>query len=71
MSEAEINVLALACQGLSTKHISRELAISPRTVDKHRQRMLRKTQTSSIRALTAWVARQYAICGIAAAGPPL
>ncbi|PLY39300.1 helix-turn-helix transcriptional regulator [Janthinobacterium sp. ROICE36] len=65
LTSGEIEVLALACHGLSTKLIARQLAISPRTVDKHRQRILHKTGMRSIRTLTAWVAEQYALCGIA------
>lgn len=69
LSPAEIGVLALLCQGLGTKHIARARGLSPRTVDKHRQHLLRKTGTHSVRALTAWVAQQYALCGIAARAP--
>lgn len=64
LSASEIQVAALACHGLSTKLIARQLGVSPRTVDKHRQHILRKTGTPSIRGLTAWVAAQYALCGI-------
>lgn len=67
MSPAEIAVLALVCRGLSTKRIARELGLSPRTVDKHREHLLRKTGTRTVRALAAWTAERYALCGIAAA----
>lgn len=63
---AEINVLALVCQGMSSKHIARELEITLRTVEKHRQRLLAKSGQRSPRALTAWVAQQYVLSGIAA-----
>jgi len=65
-SPAEIEVLALVCQGMSTKHIARRLAVTPRTIDKHRQRLLGKYGQRSPRKLTAWVAEQYVLCGIAA-----
>lgn len=65
---AEINVLALVCQGMNSKHIARELEITLRTVEKHRQRLLAKSGQRSPRALTAWVAQQYVLSGIAASG---
>lgn len=67
-SPAEIEVLALVCHGMSTKHIARQLDVTPRTIDKHRQRLLGKSGQRSPRALTAWVAEQYVLCGIAAEG---
>jgi DNA-binding NarL/FixJ family response regulator len=64
-SPAELKVLALVCKGMSTKSIARELEVTPRTIDKHRQRLLSKSGQRSARALTAWVAEQYVVCGIA------
>ncbi|CAG9203492.1 LuxR family transcriptional regulator [Paraburkholderia sabiae] len=64
ISDAEMRVLRLLCRGHSSKHIGRVLHVSPRTVDKHRERLLRKCQLQSTRQLTAWLADQYAKCGI-------
>ncbi|MGU7770064.1 response regulator transcription factor [Burkholderia sp. MR1-5-21] len=65
LGKAEIRVLWLLCQGYSSKRIARELQISPRTVDKHREHLLRKFELQSTRQLTAWLAAQYAKCGMA------
>lgn len=64
ISEAERRVLRLLCLGCSSKHIGRVLHISPRTVDKHREHLLRKLQLRSTRQLAAWLASRYAKCGI-------
>ena len=64
-SEAELRVLRLLCQGHGSKQIARALGISPRTVEKHRERLLRKFQLQSTRQLTAWLAARYANCGMA------
>ena len=66
LTATEIDVLALICQGNSSKSIARLLQVSPRTVDKHRQHLGTKLGTRTSRAMTAWVARQYVLCGIAA-----
>jgi DNA-binding CsgD family transcriptional regulator len=64
ISEAEMRVLRLLCRGHSSKHIGRVLQVSPRTVDKHRERLLRKFRLRSTRELAAWIASRYAKCGI-------
>ncbi|KAA0998455.1 helix-turn-helix transcriptional regulator [Paraburkholderia panacisoli] len=64
ISETEMRVLRLLCRGHSSKHIGRVLQVSPRTVDKHRERLLRKFGLQSTRQLTAWIASRYAKCGI-------
>ncbi|MCR4469863.1 MULTISPECIES: LuxR family transcriptional regulator [unclassified Burkholderia] len=64
LSPAEIRVLELLCLGGSSKCIARVIGISPRTVDKHRERLRQKMGFSSTRTLVAWVASQYAKCGI-------
>nr|WP_077161939.1 helix-turn-helix transcriptional regulator [Burkholderia sp. M701] len=65
LSGAERRVLRLLCRGYSSKHIARELAVSPRTVDKHREHLLRKCSLRSTRQLAAWLASQYVKCGMA------
>ena len=64
ITELEQRVLQLLCEGGTSKHIARALNISPRTVDKHREHLLRKFALRSTRQLTAWLAAQYAICGM-------
>jgi DNA-binding CsgD family transcriptional regulator len=64
ISEAEKRVLHLLCIGYSSKQIARVLQVSPRTVDKHREHLLRKCQLQTTRQLVAWLAGRYAKCGI-------
>jgi DNA-binding CsgD family transcriptional regulator len=64
LSKAEMSVLRLLCRGYSSKHIARDLRISPRTVDKHREHVLGKFELRSTRQLAAWLASQYVKCGI-------
>ena len=49
----ESEVLALVAQGLSNKDIARELSVSPRTVEKHVEALLRKTAARSRTQLVA------------------
>lgn len=65
LSAAETRILYFLSQELSSKAIARQLSLSPRTIDKHRQNLLRKLGVPSLRMLIAWLARQYAKCGIA------
>jgi two-component system response regulator DctR len=51
LTEREREVMALALQGLSSKLIAKELAISHRTVEQHRSRLLEKLQVGSITEL--------------------
>jgi DNA-binding CsgD family transcriptional regulator len=64
LTPAEIRVVTYLCHGFSSKEIARALNISPRTVDKHREHVLRKLGIYSTRQLTAWVAGQYAKSGL-------
>ena len=43
MTEREADVLRLAAQGLSNKEIAGAMFLSPRTVEKHVERLLAKT----------------------------
>ncbi|MCU0836088.1 MAG: response regulator [Chromatiaceae bacterium] len=58
LSAREREVMLLATKGLANKEIARHLGISPRTVENHRARLMRKLHAESIAEL----------CQIAAAG---
>ncbi|MEK7916780.1 helix-turn-helix transcriptional regulator [Burkholderia contaminans] len=60
----ERRVLQHLSDGGTSKQIARALGISHRTVDKHRENLLRKFGMQSTRQLTAWLVSQYAMCGI-------
>ncbi|WP_217469080.1 response regulator transcription factor [Paraburkholderia ultramafica] len=64
LTPAETRVVVFLCRGLSSKEIARTLKISSRTVDKHREHVLRKLGMHSTRQLTAWVAGQNAKSGV-------
>ena len=63
-TQSESAVLRLVCRGLSSKLIARVMGVSPRTIEKHRQHIRKKTGTSRTRALVAWAADRYAKSGI-------
>lgn len=48
LSQREVDVLRLLLDGESNKVIARELGISPRTVEVHRTRVMRKTRADSL-----------------------
>jgi DNA-binding CsgD family transcriptional regulator len=64
LTPAESRVVASLCRGLSSKEIARTLEISVRTVDKHREHILRKLNMHSTRELTSWIAQQCVDSGI-------
>jgi two-component system, NarL family, response regulator LiaR len=47
ITERETEILFYICKGLSNAEIARELAISKRTVDKHRENLLEKTESKN------------------------
>jgi DNA-binding NarL/FixJ family response regulator len=51
LSEREIEIIALICQGLSNVEISEKLFLSKRTVEKHRANILEKTNNKNTASL--------------------
>ena len=56
LSPREREVVACLAQGMSSKQIARMMNLSPRTVDMHRGRLLRKLGVHSTAQLLALVA---------------
>ncbi|MDF1573326.1 MAG: response regulator transcription factor [Bacteroidales bacterium] len=57
LSEREKEVLVLICQGLSNHEIGEKLFISKRTVDKHRENILFKTESKNTAELVVFAIR--------------
>jgi DNA-binding NarL/FixJ family response regulator len=51
LSQRELEIIELICQGLSNQEIADKLHISKRTVDKHRANILSKTETNNTASL--------------------
>lgn len=51
LSEREQEILTLICQGLSNAEIALELCLSKRTIDKHRENILSKTNSKNTASL--------------------
>jgi DNA-binding NarL/FixJ family response regulator len=47
LTEREEEILLLICKGLTNKEIAERLVVSKRTVDKHRENLLQKTQSKN------------------------
>jgi DNA-binding NarL/FixJ family response regulator len=60
LSQREHEVLDLICVGMSSNEIGEELGISPRTVEKHRDSLLRKTKSKNSVTLAVF-AVQYGL----------
>jgi len=54
LTDREIEVLKLICSGLSNVEIAEKLELSRRTVDKHRQNLLEKSQSKNTVALVLY-----------------
>jgi DNA-binding NarL/FixJ family response regulator len=57
LSKREDQVLKLICQGMSSSEIAEELEISPRTVEKHRDSLLKKTKSKNSVTLAVFAAQ--------------
>jgi len=54
LSRRELQVLTLIAQGNTNKQIAEQLGISVRTVETHRERVMRKLNAQGTAALTKW-----------------
>ena len=54
LSEREMEILILICQGLSNQDIAEKLFISKRTVDKHRANILEKSESKNTAQLVVY-----------------
>ena len=54
LSEREMEVLPLICQGLSNQEIADKLFISKRTVDNHRANILEKSGCKNTAGMVVW-----------------
>jgi DNA-binding NarL/FixJ family response regulator len=58
LSEREIEILILICQGFSNQEIADQLFISKRTVDKHRANILEKSQCKNTAQLVMYAIKR-------------
>jgi len=61
LTTREADVLALVAEGLTNKEIAGRLYLSPRTVEKHVERILTKTEQPNRTALAAFAAEQQPV----------
>ena len=57
ISDRELEVLKLICEGLTTTEIAEKIFLSPRTVEGHRLRMLEKLGVKNTAGLVAFAIR--------------
>ena len=51
LSKRELDVLKALSRGLTNKKIAEELGVSPKTIDNHRTKLLKKMEVNSTAAL--------------------
>lgn len=57
LSERELEVLTLICQGLTTTEIADNVCLSPRTVEGHRTRIMEKLNVNNTASLVAYAVK--------------
>ena len=57
LSEREVEVLELVAEGLTSNHIAERLQISPNTVARHRERIMKKLNLHNASELTRFAIR--------------
>ena len=48
LTERELEILALLCEGLSPREIADKIYLSPRTVETHKKNIMQKMEVNSI-----------------------
>jgi DNA-binding NarL/FixJ family response regulator len=61
LSERESEILYMICKGLSNQEIADALFLSKRTVDKHRENILAKTQAKNTAGLVLYAIKHNII----------
>ncbi|GAB7087662.1 response regulator transcription factor [Marinifilum fragile] len=59
LTQREIEILYNICKGLSNHEIANQLCISKRTVDKHRENLLLKTQSKNTASLVVYAIKHH------------
>jgi two-component system response regulator DegU len=57
LTEREVEVLQLICEGITAGQIGDKINLSSRTIEGHRNRIMEKTGTKNIAGLVAWAVR--------------
>jgi DNA-binding CsgD family transcriptional regulator len=63
LTARETQILELVCSGLTSKMIAKNLRISPRTVEKHRANLMRKSGARNFAHLSHQASRLIAAAG--------
>jgi DNA-binding NarL/FixJ family response regulator len=58
LSRRQLEVLRLVAEGMSTKEVAAALKLSSKTVDMHRQHIMRKLKLHSVAELTKYAIRE-------------
>lgn len=61
LTERELEILDLICMGFTNNQISEKLFLSPRTVESHKTKMMRKTNTKNTPALIIFAVKNELI----------
>lgn len=61
LTEREIEILDLICKGMSNNEISEKLFLSPKTVESHKSKLLRKTDTKNTAGLIIYAIKNELI----------